>query len=66
MCPVERRVHNMQQDYACSIEQETLLLVNIDGNNVIFPRKARVKKIIDFFIKPTKEKEHESYISGFF
>ena len=59
-CPMERRVHDMQLEYACSIEQkfdlldgnmEILLLVNTDGKNVIFPRKARVTKIIDVFYK---------------
>ena len=56
-CPMAR-VHDMQQDYVFSIEEkfdiaagkvETLLLVEIEGRKVIFPRIGRVGTIIDFF-----------------
>ena len=49
-CPVARRVHDMQQDYVFSIEEkfdiatgkvETLLLVEIEGRKVIFPRNRK-------------------------
>ena len=68
-----RRVHDMQQDYVFSIEEqfdiaagkvETLLLVEIEGRKVIFPRIGRVGTII-FFIKPTRVKERGSCISEF-
>ena len=62
-CPVARRVHDMQQDYVFSIEEkfdiaagkvETLLLIEIEGRKVIFPRIGRVGTIIDFFYKTYK------------
>ena len=59
-CSVERKVHDMQQNYVFSIEKavdvvegemKTLLLVDVDGRKVIFPRKERIKTIIEFFYK---------------
>ena len=65
-CPVARRVHDMQQDYVFSIEEkfniaagkvETLLLVEIEGRKVIFPRIGGVGTIIDFFLYKTYKGE---------
>ena len=55
----------MQRDYVSGIEQkfgiasgnfETMLLVEINGKKVIFPRIGRVNTIAQFFYKTYKAK----------